>query len=179
MKEPAHHHLPKYRVRPRFKFVFEDSAATFMDLVSVKLLQEDAYCIGKINASHIALLIPSKDQHYWSPQLSITFDDHENESGCIVRGMYGPNPAVWTMFVFIYSLIAFAILVISVVGFSQLSLGKSASILWVVPGLIIAFFSLYLVAYFGQKTGETQMVILHQFLEESIGFPIDEDRCID
>jgi hypothetical protein len=170
--------LPKYRVRPRFKFVFEGAPESFIDLVDTKLKQQDASCKGVINASHIALLIPAEDQHYWSPQLSVTFDKNENDAGCIVRGMYGPNPAVWTMFVFFYGLIAFAILAIAVIGFSQLSLGNSASVLWIIPGLIIVFLSLYLVAYFGQKTGEAQMIRLHQFLEESIGFPIDETRCI-
>lgn len=171
-------HLPKYRVRPRFKFHFEDNAEAFIDLVSIQLKQENASCIGKINASHIALLIPIKDQHYWSPQLSITFDSVENNSGCIVRGLYGPNPSIWTMFVFFYALIAFAILVISMIGGSQLSLGHSASILWLIPGLIILFLTLFLVAYFGQKKGEEQMVTLHQFVEECIGFPIDDARCI-
>ena len=176
MADSTKSHLPHYRVRPRFKFKSQDTIPAFIDKVRQGLQRDNVECIGKIDSSHISLLIPSKDQHYWSPQLSITFETVDDE--VVVRGMYGPNPAVWTMFVFFYGLIAFAIIAISMAGFSQISLGHSAPILWIVPGLIIAFFSLYLVAYFGQKTGEEQMIILHEFLEESTGLIIDDDLCI-
>ncbi len=175
MSEDTINHLPHYRVRPRFKFVIEQSMQDYIENVRVNLKKQNE-CVGKVDASHIALSIPIKEQHYWSPQLSITFDKTEN--GNIVRGVYGPNPAVWTMFVFIYGVIAFAALVVGVIGFSQISLGKPAPILWALPGLIIAFTSMFAVSYFGQKKGEAQMVTLHQFLEDCTGFAIDDDHCI-
>jgi cytochrome c-type biogenesis protein CcmH/NrfF len=51
-------------------------------------------------------------------------------------------------------------------------LGKSTTILWVVPLLVIVFGSLYFVAYSGQKLGYDQMVTLHHFLEKSTGLNI-------
>ncbi len=73
------------------------------------------------------------------------------------------------MFVFFYAVIGFAILVISIVGFSNLSLGNPGPILWFLPLLIIVFLSLYFVAHQGQKLGHDQMLLLHDFVEDSTG----------
>lgn len=57
---------------------------------------------------------------------------------------------------------------IGVIGLSYLSLGKSTSMLWFIPVLVVIFLTLWLVAHFGQKLGHNQMVILHTFIENSI-----------
>ncbi len=104
-----------------------------------------------------------EEQHYWSLQLQISFEETEN--GTMMRGLYGPRPAVWTMFVFFYAVIGFAVLIVSMLGLSFLTMDKPVTILWAVPVLVIVFFSLYLVAYSGKKMGYEQLVILHQFIE--------------
>jgi len=116
------------------------------------------------------LSLPTVEQHYWSPQLSLTLE--KTETGTEIRGLYGPRPAVWTMFVFFYSFLGFAILIISIVGLTNLSLDKSANILWFVPALIIVFLTLYLVSYSGQKLGYKQIETLHEFIEKSTGLRI-------
>ena len=62
------------------------------------------------------------------------------------------------------------------VGVSCANSIKSGAVLWLVPLLAIAFLSLYLVAFFGQKAGHDQMLTLHQFLEESTGLIIDREH---
>ncbi|HCM75667.1 MAG TPA: hypothetical protein DIS90_04760 [Cytophagales bacterium] len=151
-----------YRVRPRFKIESEFSVETLKKKIEEGLGQEQAPCTGSVNPGYITLYIPQKDQHYWSPQLNLTFE--ETEKGSLIRGLYGPRPVVWTMFVFFYSIIGLAILFIGVLGLSYWMLGKSTSILWLEPILILIFLSLYLVAYSGQKLGEKQMIILHDFI---------------
>lgn len=159
-----------YRVRPRFKVETAYSVEEIVNQIKSSLKKEDSPIRGQVHVSNTTLFLPQEEQHYWSPQLSLSFE--ETEAGCVVRGLYGPRPVVWTMFVFFYSIIGVAILFISVVGYSYLSLGKSGSILWFVPVLLIVFLSLYLVAHFGQKLGHHQMVTLHKFMEECIGSTI-------
>lgn len=168
-------HLPHYRVRPRFKIETPYSIEAISQKVSDGLSDENAPCKGRVNKGYISLYLPQKEQHYWSPQLAITLEESDN--GCLLRGLYGPRPAVWTMFVFFYSLLGFATLVIAVVGFSKLSLDKTAPILWVLPALILMIASLYLVAYLGQKASHDQMLTLHQFLEKSTGLVIQEEAA--
>ncbi|MCB0707104.1 MAG: hypothetical protein KDC34_17430 [Saprospiraceae bacterium] len=161
----------KLRVRPRFQVESPDSTSVLADKIKSALAKDGAACKGRIKHGYATLAIPHEAQHYWSPQLTLTLEELDN--GSLLRGVYAPRPAVWTMFVFFYAVIAFAVLVISIVGLSSVSLGNSGAILWFVPVLILLFLSLYLVAFFGQKLGHDQMVILHNFIEESTGLSID------
>ncbi|MEQ8364505.1 MAG: hypothetical protein RH948_16640 [Cyclobacteriaceae bacterium] len=154
------------RVRPRFKLETLYSSEQLLHQIKEALDKEDAPCTGQVHAQYATIYIPHKDQHYWSPQLTLSLE--ETESGSILRGLYGPRPVVWTMFIFFYSLIGVAILFIGVMGFSYLSIGKSTTMLWYIPILVVVFLSLWLVAHFGQKLGHDQMVILHTFIEKVV-----------
>lgn len=167
MNENIDDHLPPYRVRPRFQIDLTESMEELSEKIKIGLAKDNAPCKGQVNTGYISLYLPEEEQHYWSPQLTLSLE--ATPQGTSLRGLYGPRPAVWTMFVFFYALIGFAIFVILIIGTSNLSLGKSGAILYLVPLLILVFLSLYLVAYFGQKLGHDQMLILQQFVEESTG----------
>lgn len=156
-----------YQVRPRFKMETRFAAEELKKKLQVSLEQEQANCTGVVNEGYVTLYIPPQDRHYWSPQLNLTIED--TAEGSLIRGLYGPRPVVWTMFVFFYAIIGLAILFIGVLGFSQWILGNPATILWFVPVLILVFLSLYLVSHFGQKLGEKQMITLHNFIIQSTG----------
>ena len=172
MSQNTDDHLPQYRVRPRFKVESELSVQELIGKIKSALDNEQAPCTARVHDGYATLYIPSEEQHYWSPQLTLSVDENE-EGGSTLRGLYGPRPTVWTMFVFFYALIGFAILVVGIIGFSAWSLGNSISILYFIPILIILFLSLYLTAYFGQKMGHDQMVVLHTFVEEALDMRID------
>lgn len=151
-----------YQLRPRFKMETTYAAELLKKKLQESLKQEHATCTGVVNPGYVTLYIPPQHRHYWSPQLNLTFE--ETGRGSLIRGLYGPRPVVWTMFVFFYSIIGLAVLFIGILGFSLWMLGKPATILWLVPILILVFLSLYLVSHFGQKLGEKQMITLHKFL---------------
>jgi hypothetical protein len=165
MTHSAEEHLPAYRVRPRFKITQSDNGNNIVEGIKNALNTPGAKCIGSASDRFISLQIPQDSQHYWSPQLSITMS---NEDGAtIIRGVYGPRPAVWTMFIFFYTVIGLALLVVTVIGLSTMSLDKGTAIFWWIPALLLVFLTLYLVAYFGQKMGHDQMVELQAFFEEN------------
>lgn len=164
-------HIKFHRIRPR---IHVESTLT-PDQIQKSISEELARCNPKLEGTVLpdfASISPSKkDQHYWSPQLTMTIEDTGN--GSLIRGLYGPKPHVWTMFVFFYSIIGFTTLIVSMIGLSYWSLGKDTSILWFIPALIMLFLSLYLVAYLGQKFGQKQMVYLHHFIETCLGERIE------
>ena len=166
MTKSTEDHLPPYRVRPRFEVELNRDVADIVDSIKKAIAAEDNIKARFIEG-HATLYLPAAEAHYWSPQLTLSIN--ASEEGAVLRGIYGPRPAVWTMFVFFYSLIGFAILIIALFGFSNLSLGNSAKILWLIPVLVIIFLSLYLISFFGQRLGRDQMVTLHEFVERSIG----------
>lgn len=173
MSQTTEDHIPLHRVRPRFKVETSYSVEDLSGKINTALEEEDAPCKGRIKHGFATIRIPMEQQHYWSPQLSVTLEESEN--GTLIRGLYGPRPAVWTMFIFFYSIIGFAVMIIAMIGLSNLTLEKSGTILWLIPLLVLVFLSLYLVAYFGKKMGHDQMMILHKFMEKSTGLNLDDE----
>ena len=170
MSQNRNDHLPDSHVRPRFKIESPLGVEEVLEKIKNALAKKDATCKGLVIPGYVTLFIPPQEQHYWSPQLSLTIEEFKN--GSLLRGLYGPRPTVWTVFVFFYAIIGLAILIISMLGLSYLTLGKPATILWIVPVLVIIFLSLYLVAHFGKKMGYNQIVKLHRFLENSVDLKI-------
>ncbi len=171
MAEHSLRHIEFHRIRPRIYYQTPLSSTEISALFSAKLKEKKSTLDGQV-VDGFATIYPTKsDQHYWSPQLTITIEG--NESGSLIRGLYGPKPTVWTMFIFFYAVIGFATLMITLVGLSFLSLGKGVGILWFVPLLLLLFASLYIIAYLGQKFGHKQMVHLHHFLEECLDVELE------
>jgi hypothetical protein len=131
---------------------------------------EDKLANGKydfyatVSDQHIFLKINKKEEHYWSPQLDLSCE--AVEEGTLIRGLYGPNPHVWTFFMFSYLGIATIATFVAIIGFARLSLDLSAWILWILPGLGFLAFALYISSQMGQKIGAEQTFMLHHFLEE-------------
>jgi hypothetical protein len=160
-------HIPVTQIRPRFKILTELSPEEIAEKLTLGLSREACPCIGKVSKSYGTLKVPKVEQHYWSPQLNLTIE--KTEEGTLVRGLYGPRPTVWSMFVFFYAVIAFAALIVGIIGLSMMTLDKSSAILWLVPVLALIFLSLYHVAYIGKKKGYDQSETIHRFFEECTG----------
>ena len=161
------------RVRPRFSIITDQEPKELIEKIHAALAQEDAPCIGKVYKEYGSISIPVAQQHYWSPSLKMTIE--RTDEGTEMRGLYGPRPAVWTMFVFFYSAIGFSIMVLSMMGMSYYSLGKSTNFVWLIPVLIVALTTLYAVAYFGKKKGYNEIVIIHDFVEKATGLSLKEE----
>lgn len=162
--------LTLHRIRPRFSAESPEAVETLIARIRQSLAEEGTPCRGTIHFEYVTIYLPPEEQHYWSPQLSLSLE--ATETGCLVRGLYGPRPEVWTMFVFFYAIIALGATVVAIIGFSNLSLDKSGAILWLLPVLILFFLSLYLTSYFGKRMGQDQLVTLHRFIEQSTGLSI-------
>ena len=170
MDHQVEEHPPPFKVRPRFKVQTSFTIEELVKKIEQALEQENASCKGGVHIMGGTLSLPAEEQHYWSPQLSLSFEQTEN--GTILRGLYGPRPSVWGMFVFFYSLIGVGTMIVATIGFSKLMLGGSGKLLWLVPVLVLIFLTLYLVSHTGQKVGKKQMITLHRFIEHATGLEL-------
>lgn len=161
-------HVPinPFEVRPRFELLSARSSADIDERFVTALEQEGTVIQGKTRRGYASLQPPADILHYWSPHVSITYED--TEEGTLIRGLYGPSPSVWTMFIFFYALIGMAILIITVIGLANLSIDNSGAILWALPVLVFLFFTLYIVSYTGQRKGHDQVEALHRFIESCV-----------
>lgn len=171
MSEIIAEHIDFKRIRPRIRVETDLSPIEIIETIRTKLKEDDSKCVGTVLPGFAIISPLLKDQHFWSPQLTINVEELENST--LVRGLYGPKASVWTMFVFFYSFIGFLTMIALMVGLSFWSLDKPTTILWLVPILILVFLSLYLVAFFGQKLGQKQMTNLHRFMEQCLGMELE------
>ncbi len=82
--------------------------------------------------------------------------------------MFGPKPAIWTMFASFKALTVFIFIIGIMFGMSQLFLGQKPSGLIATLVSLILFFSAYYMAKTGQKMGKDQMQVLRKFLDDSL-----------
>ncbi len=156
----------KLRIRPRFKEEIQIEPTQIKEKMKAALSKNKASCHGKIVQNHVILSIPPDQQHYWSPQLSLEFE--EKDSGTIIRGLYGPKPAVWTMFVFFYSAIGFFTLMGLIFGLSQMMLKMNPYALWSVPLGGFLILGLFIISKIGQGLSQNQMHQLKAFIDEAL-----------
>jgi hypothetical protein len=152
--------------RPRFKKQVMLPAEEVKSRLIEALKVSEHICKGNIVDNHVMLRIPKNQQQYWSPQLHLELED--NVDGTLIRGLFGPKPGVWTMFVFFYSAIGFLTMLGLIFGLSQMMLKMNAFGLWIVPVGSILLIGLFLISKFGQKLGFEQMQQLKLFVDKAL-----------
>jgi hypothetical protein len=163
--------MTNFSVRPRFKILSDLSIDALMIHIENGLKNTSLPIEGKVFKSHGLLRIMANEQHFWSPQLNVSFE--ETDAGIVIRGMYGPHPAVWAIFLFGYALLGIAFFFISLMGFVKLHLHLSHRILYTLPAVAFFLVLLYFLAQTGRKMGLDQTRSLHHFFEQSIGEKIN------
>lgn len=154
----------EFGIRPRFTLTSKSSVESICSRYKAILLTKQKPFEGKVRHGYISIIPSEEHRHYWSPHLSIIVEkSEENEKVILLKGLYGPAPAVWTMFIFFYAIIALATVIIAVIGFANMSIGESGKILWALPFLIIIFLSIYATSYYGQQKGKDQIKMMDDF----------------
>ncbi|PKP08253.1 MAG: GTP-binding protein [Bacteroidetes bacterium HGW-Bacteroidetes-3] len=155
-------------LRPRFRMEFEEShqnlIAKFKDISKNKTSKFGIV----ISDGHVIIDIPAEENHFWSPQLNIEIEQFEGNKS-IVKGLFGPKPQVWTMFMFIHFAMAVAFIGFSIAAYVQWTLksqyGFSLSIVILLPILWVV---MYFLGQIGKKTGDKQMDELYKFMMKTL-----------
>ncbi len=158
------------RIRPRFRITTDLSIAEVQQTIHNKLNEEGSPCIGVIVPGFITLKIPSRQRHFWSPQLTLHIEKEDDKT--LIRGLYGPNPTVWAIFTLGFGATAILGLFALVLGLSQITLNYNPWAIWLLPGLGIVAIILYLASQTGQKLGVEQTFEIHHFFQESLGVKV-------
>ncbi|MEQ9168729.1 MAG: hypothetical protein RLO12_20900 [Fulvivirga sp.] len=157
--------MSSFRIRPRFKHQVAGQKEALENLIKEKLKTQTQFRSTHL-PGHIYIRIHPTQQHFWSPQLHLTFEQEEGH--VIIRGLYGPNPTVWAVFFFGYVILSLLACFVAVWGFSLWSLNKPVDVLWGLPVLAIIAAVMYIAGQFGQKMGAQQMFDMHHFYESII-----------
>ena len=153
------------RVRPRYRRVSDLPPCQVIDQILEGLVAKKGVA-GSTLENHAYLRIPKEDQHYWSPEFHVTVE--KQKKGALVRGVVGPKPKVWTMFMFFYSAVIVLFFLGTAMGVSQWMLNMDAPMLWSIPACIILWILIVAAAKFGQFKGRKQMIRLWRFLDQAV-----------
>ncbi|MCL7755023.1 GTP-binding protein [Polaribacter sp. Z022] len=155
-------------LRPRFTIDLENSKELVLKRFSDEFKKEQTTYKGSIVDGHIFIRVSKKEEHFWSPQLHLEIIEKTNKSS-LLKGLFGPKPQVWTLFMFVHFVIGISFLGFGVMLYSKLSLNEPI----VLPVIMMVFLPLfwtllYFLGKIGKSTGKQQMEGLHDFMIQVI-----------
>lgn len=156
-------------MRPRFESVAPCPPEAAPQRLSAALARPGAPCRGRVFGTHAVLDVLHEEEHVWSPFLSLDLDWHPE--GTRVRGLFGPKPSVWSLFVAAYAICLFAAIFGFGFGLVQWSLGQTPWALAVLPLAGLGAIVTYGFARLGQTRGRGQMDALRAFLDRALSAP--------
>jgi hypothetical protein len=113
---------------------------------------------------HIFISIPKNEQHFWSPQLHLEIYKIDSQV-TVIKGLYGPSPTVWTLFMFFHFVVFILFMASAVWLYTNITL--TLSYIFPLLGMILLFLiwiGLYIAGRIGKKTGRTEMYRLQSFM---------------
>lgn len=154
------------QLRPRFEKTVPLSIAAI--LANAKKLNSELkpdYIINNLD-EHIWIYIGKENKKTYSPHLHLELEELP-EGGTKIKGLFGPEPALWTMFMFLHFVVAGVFIIFGVFAYSNWSLGQPFGIhLGVMLLMIVAWFVLYFTARSNRKKGMPQAHELEKVMEE-------------
>lgn len=163
-------------LRPRFKIESpRNNEAVLSDFQNAKTTQTE-FVVTRVD-DHVFIRFPKQNQKFWSPQLHLEINTVD-ENSCIIRGLFGPNPTVWTLFMFLHFLTAGLFIAFGIWTYTNWSLELSFTIQASVTILMVLLWvTLYFVGSLGKASSIHDMRKLNGFMHEVLEhkqFPIEE-----
>ncbi|MEM7484463.1 MAG: GTP-binding protein [Bacteroidota bacterium] len=157
-------------LRPRFDIDLNSDLEPLLEVFDKT--EQDQLLVKRLD-EHIYIRFKKKDTTFWSPQLHLELTSFEKGISRI-HGVFGPNPTLWTFFMFLHFGIGTLFIILGVFAYSHYALGHDIT-LWVIGMLflVLIWFALYAFGRLGKSKGRPQMKQLKNYLNELIS---DFDR---
>ena len=151
-------------LRPRFQLKLEKSKQFALN--AFESAEQPPFIIKKLE-DHVFIKFDQRQIHFWSPQLHLEMSDENN--GCIVSGLFGPNPTLWTFFMFLHFGVATIFVILGVWAYSSAALKKPYGLqIGLMIFMSILWFVLYTFGRYGRKKGKPQMKELYDFMTKKL-----------
>ena len=111
----------------------------------------------KTKHNHAWMNVPEAKREYWSPHLHLELEPKQ-DGGTHIRGLFDPDPTLWTLFMFLHFMVAGIFVIFSGIAYSDYVLKNSTTMDFVVMLLmVIVWFLLYFIAKQIRYKGNAQM----------------------
>jgi hypothetical protein len=154
-------------LRPRFSLELTDQPEKLLTAFENAGANNAAFVISRID-DHVFIRFPKQKQHFWSPQLHLEIYKIENQP-TVLKGLYGPSPTVWTLFMFLHFVIGILFIGAGIWAYTNIVLDEPLTIPVVALAvLFVLWFVLYFSGRLGKQAGKKEMVLLQNFLTETL-----------
>lgn len=154
-------------LRPRFQMELEQPCSQLLAKFSEAKKAQNKFVVSCVD-DHIFIKLPNKEQHFWSPQLHLEISE-KDENSCSLHGFFGPNPTVWTLFMFLHVAVGILFMVDLTWLYSNYNLENPIVLqIGIALFLVLSWILLYLAGAMGKKKGKPGMRELYNFMSETI-----------
>lgn len=143
-------------LRPKFEVESKNSIAQILERAkTLKSELKSDYQI-KIIDEHLYFYFSKEKRKYYSPFLHLELEAEEGKTK--VKGLFGPEQLLWTLFMFLHFIIAGLFLVFAMMAYTHWSLNQSVVLDVVVMTFMVVFWVLlYFIARMNREKGVPQM----------------------
>jgi len=150
------------KLRPRFQMLSAYDKEILLD--AFENTQQHPFLVKRLD-EHVFIKFNKKEVHFWSPQLQLEILNTEDK-GSTIYGLFGPNPTLWTFFMFLHFGVATFFIIFGIWAYSSATLGKSYGLqLGAMIAMVLIWFVFYFMGRAGKKKGKPQMEQLHTFMK--------------
>ncbi len=155
-------------LRPRFHMELEEPCSQLLAKFSESKKSQNKFIVSCVD-DHIFIKLPNKEQHFWSPQLHLEITE-KDENSCSLHGFFGPNPTVWTMFMFLHVAVGILFMVNLTWLYSDYNMENPIILqIGIAIVLVLVWIILYFAGAMGKKKGKPGMRELYNFMVNTIG----------
>jgi flavin reductase (DIM6/NTAB) family NADH-FMN oxidoreductase RutF len=154
------------RLRPSFVVDLPRSPERVVADFTAALSHPDAPVIGKIRGEAIQIGMPPSEVRTFSPSMDIRVE--AKDDGTRVYGRIGPQPQVWTTFMFFHMIVAMFGVAGLMWGLARLTANESGWPLWFVPVALFLHAFIAGGAFIGQGLSADQMHRMRSFVDDII-----------
>lgn len=154
-------------LRPRFKMELNHDNVSVLKTFEEAKVTCETYKIARVD-DHVFIRLPKHHQHFWSPQLHLEINETDAQSS-MLHGLFGPNPTVWTMFMFLHFLVAGLFIAFGIWTYTNWTLKSPFAVpLGLMLVMVAAWFVLYFAGRFGRAKGKAEMHGLYDFMNATL-----------
>jgi len=159
-------------LRPRFQLELDEAPEKLLVAFKLAGKNSDDFVTSRVD-DHVFIRFPKKKQHFWSPQLHLEIYKIEDQP-TVLKGLYGPSPTVWTMFMFLHFVVGTLFIGAGIWVYTNIRLERPSTLPIIAMGtLFVLWFVLYFLGRMGRKAGKNEMLSLQRFMYEVLkSFPL-------
>lgn len=163
----ANKELNETVLRPRFNFTHELSNTVALSAFKSTIQTQSDFIVSIVD-HHVFIRVPKSEEKLSSPQLHLEILPID-EQNCTIKGLFGPNPTIWTLFMCLHFIIVMLFLSNSIWMYTNWSLGKPLLLQSIICGLLIAaWFALYAIGQAHKKQNIPIMLNQHHFMRDTL-----------